>query len=244
MTKLNQLLAYQKTVTAGANDGVTKSYHAVQRTALFAGITKTYAPRDEEGERLPGEVNRVQVAVPAVVSTFRDSLVKLFDVTASKDSTNQIAKADIVLPDGKVLVADVSVSTLLFVEKQLIDIATFVKKLPLLDPAEVWEPSDQNGVWRTPPRVTARTKKVPRNHVKARATDKHPEQVELYYEDVVVGDWSTTILSGALPAREVQSMLANIETLAVAVKKARETANMTEVVDKHIGSAILGYVFQ
>ena len=51
---------------------------------------------------------------------------------------------------------------------------------------------------------TLRTKKVPRNHVKAEATEKHPAQVEVYYEDVAVGYWTTVKFSGALPAQPRQ----------------------------------------
>jgi hypothetical protein len=35
--------------------------------------------------------------------------------------------------------------------------------------------------------------------VKAEATEKHPAQVEVYHEDVVVGQWKTVKFSGALP---------------------------------------------
>lgn len=69
---------------------------------------------------------------------------------------------------------------------------------------------------------TVRTKKVPRNHVKAEATDKHPAQVDVYYEDVPVGYWTTVKFSGALPARRVNELLDRVEKLQQAVKFARE----------------------
>lgn len=240
--RLNQLIALDKTVKAEANQAFTGAYHTVQKTPLFAGITRTYQPRDDAGEKLPGEGSRVQVTVPDVIKNARAAMERLMDLTATKDRTNQDARADIKI--GETVIAEgVPVSTLLFLEKQLVDLATFVKKMPLLDPAEQWSPSDQAGVWVTDPKITARSKKVPRNHVKAKATDKHPEQVELYHEDVVVGDWTTKILSGNIPAKQAQAYLERITALTQAVKIAREEANLTAVTDLKIGPSIVGYVF-
>jgi len=135
------------------------------------------------------------------------------------------------------------VSYLLFLEKQLVDLHTFVKKLPVLDAAESWSRDESTDSWRTEPVRTVKTKKVPRNHVKAKATDKHPAQVEVYYEDVPVGYWTTVKFSGALPARRVNELLDRIATLQTAVKFAREEANGAEVTDQRIGEAVFGYLF-
>ena len=90
---------------------------------------------------------------------------------------------------------------------------------------------------------TNRTKKVPRNHVKAEATEKHPAQVEVYYEDIPVGYWTTVKFSGALPAKRVSTLLERVEKLQQAVKFAREEANNAEAVDKHVGDRVFGYLF-
>ena len=97
--------------------------------------------------------------------------------------------------------------------------------------------------WATDPVMTVRTKKVPRNHVKAEATDKHPAQVEVYHEDVQVGTWRTLKFSGALPARRVNELLERVEKLQAAVKFAREEANAVEVTDQKVGEALFGYLF-
>ena len=121
------------------------------------------------------------------------------------------------------------VTYLLFLEKQLVDLHTFVKKLPVLDAAESWTFDESADCYATEPVQTVRTKKVPRNHVKAEATEKHPAQVEVYYEDVTVGYWKTVKFSGALPAKRVNELLERVEKLQQAVKFAREEANGTEV---------------
>ena len=104
---------------------------------MLAGISRTYQPKDEEGEQLPPESTRVQVQAEDVLRETAATLTRLFDVTATKDWANCTARADVKV-DGRVLVADVPVSYLLFLEKQLTDLHTFVKKLPVLDAAESW----------------------------------------------------------------------------------------------------------
>lgn len=163
-------------------------------------------------------------------------------MTATKDWTNCVAHADIVV-DGQTVASEVPVTYLLFLEKQLVDLHTFVKKLPVLDAAESWVRDESTDSWRTESVRTIRTKKVPRNHVKAEATDKHPAQVEVYYEDVAVGYWTTVKFSGALPAKRVNEILDRVVKLQTAVKFAREEANNTDAVDRRIGAAVFGYLF-
>ncbi|HEU5343480.1 MAG TPA: hypothetical protein VFU60_03985, partial [Ktedonobacterales bacterium] len=132
---------------------------------------------------------------------------------------------------------------LLFLEKQLVDLHTFVKKLPVLDASEAWSYDASADAWATEPVQTLRTKKTPRNHVKAEATEKHPAQVEVYYEDVTVGYWRTVKFSGALPAQRVNELLARVEKLQEAVKFAREEANSIEVEDQKVGGTVFDYLF-
>ncbi|GAA5017639.1 hypothetical protein GCM10025734_68640 [Kitasatospora paranensis] len=170
------------------------------------------------------------------------SLTRLFDVTATKDHANCTARADVVV-DGRALLTDVPVTYLLFLEKQLTDLYTFVRKLPVLDASESWSPDPSTDAWKTDPVRTIRTKKVPRNHVKAEATEKHPAQVEVYYEDIPVGYWTTVKFSGALPARRVNDLVQRVEKLQQAVQFAREEANSAEVADRRAGDAVFGYLF-
>jgi len=132
----------------------------------------------------------------------------------------------------------------LFLEKQLVDLHTFGKKLPVLDAAESWRRDEvRRPAGATEPVHTIRTKKVPRNHVKAEATDKHPAQVEVYYEDIPVGTWRTVKFSGALPAARVNELLGRVEKLQQAVKFAREEANDTEVTEQKVGERVFKYLF-
>lgn len=242
MPRLNQIIAVEKGVKSKSFADLTDAHHAVQKTAPLAGISRTYQPKDEEGEQLPPESTRVQLKAEDILRQVSSTLTRLFDVTATKDWTNCVARADVVV-DGRVIVADAPVSYLLFLEKQLVDLHTFVKKLPVLDAAESWLRDESTDSWRTEQVRTIRTKKVPRNHVKAEATEKHPAQVDVYYEDVAVGYWTTVKFSGALPAKRVNDILDRVLQLQTAVKFAREEANNTDVIDQRVGAAVFDYLF-
>lgn len=242
MTKLNQIVAIEKGVKTETHQSLMAAHQRIQKAELLAGIARSYKPRDDEGESLPPESKRVQVRAREVIADVTATLGRLLDVTATKDVTNCSAKADLVV-DGRTLAKDLPVTYLLFLEKQLAEVKTFVSKLPTLDPAEAWTYNDAQDCYATEPSQTVRTKKIPRNHVLAAATDKHPAQVQVYTEDVVVGNWTTTKFSGALPAKEVSDILARLNKLSEAVKQARETANLTEIVDIKPGKPILDYLF-
>ncbi|TMR09303.1 hypothetical protein ETD86_44165 [Nonomuraea turkmeniaca] len=242
MAKLNQILAVEKGVKASSQRSVTDAYHTIQKAPLLSGLSRTYQPIDDEGEQLPPESTRVQVKAEQVLTDVAKALAKLFDVTATKDWTNTVAKADVIV-DGQTLIEQAPVTFLLFLEKQLVDLHTFVSKLPTLDPAETWTLDPNSEAWRTEPVKTTRTKKVPRNHVLAEATDKHPAQVQVFTEDIVVGYWTKTAFSGALPARRVNELLARVQKLQDAVKYAREEANGTTVDDRQVGDAVFSYLF-
>jgi hypothetical protein len=242
VARLNQIIAVEKGVKTTSFQELTEAHHQLQKPTLLLGISRTYRPKDEEGEQLPPESTKVQVRAEETLKQTAETLTKLFDVTATKDWANCDAKADVIV-DGTVLLKDVPATYLLFLEKQLVDIHTFIKKLPTLDPAETWEYDSSQDCYATDPTQTVKTKKIPRNHVKAEATEHHPAQVEVYYEDVVVGYWRTVKYSGALPAKRVNELLARVEKLQQAVKFAREEANNRETEDVKVGGKVFQYLF-
>jgi hypothetical protein len=242
MARLNQIIAVEKGVKSRSFSELTDAHHSLQKPALLSGIARTYRPKDEEGEQLPPESTKVQVKAEEVIRLTVAILTRLFDVTATKDWTNTLAKANVVI-DGEPLLTDVPVAYLLFLEKQLVDLHTFVKKLPVLDASESWSYDESADAFATDPVQTIRTKKIPRNHVKAEATEKHPAQVEVFYEDVVVGYWKTVKFSGALPAKRVNELLERVERLQEAVKFAREEANGLDVTNAEVGEKVFRYLF-
>jgi hypothetical protein len=197
MARLNQIIAIEKGIKSRSVQELAEAQKALQKPAVLSGISRTYRPKDEEGEQLPPESKKVEVKAEEIIRKTTEVLTKLFDVTATKDWTNCSARADVIV-DGNVLLSQVPVSYLLFIEKQLVDLQAFIKKLPVLDASETWNFDASADCWATEPVQTLKTFKTPRNHVKAEATEHHPAQVDVYYEDITIGYWRTVKFSGAL----------------------------------------------
>lgn len=240
-TQLNQIIAIEEGAKSKSLRAFTDAYHLLQKPQPITGIARTYRPAADDGEHLPGESTRVQVHAEQVTLDVAQALARMFDVMITKDMANTMAKADVIV-DGRILIADAPVTFLLTFEKKLIDLRTFFTKLPVLDLGETWVMDVNAEAWATTPVETTRTKKIPRNHVKAPATDKHPAQVEIYTEDVVVGYWSTTKFSGAVPAARRTQLVERVDTLLDAVKFAREAANSVPVTDVHVGAEVFAYL--
>jgi hypothetical protein len=239
--KLNQVIALSKTAKAVGEDGLTQAYHNVSKLQPMSGISRTYQPRDDDGETLPPESTRLQVRVSDLLASAARAVERQIDIVATLDVGNQLAVADVVV-DGNRLLTNVPVTTLLFLEKKVTSLVDVIKKLPVLDAGETWTFDEGQDAYSTAPVQTVRTKKVPRNHVRAEATDKHPAQVEVWYEDITVGYWNTVKYSGAVTAKQKAEMLERAQKLAAAVKVAREEANGIEVADRKIGAAIFSYL--
>lgn len=243
MTKQHQILAVEKDVRQSTNRVITDGYQQLQKPTLITGIARNYQPKDEDGDRLPSESQRVQVTASEVLSRSKGAFERLWNTVATKDFGNTVATADIVLKDDTVLMSNVPATHLLWLEKELNDLHTIVSKLPVLDPTEEWTFDPNTGTYATAPVETTRTKKVPKVLTLAQATDKFPAQVETYQEDVIVGTWETRKFSGALPATEVNALLERVYDVREAVKVARSKANDTEVTQQAVAGPILDYVF-
>lgn len=242
MSKLCQVIAVEKSVKNKAHQGITDIYQKMQKPALLTGISRTYRPKDEAGEQLPAEATKVQLNAADLLKDVAKAMTDLFDVTATKDFANCVAKADVVVGDV-VIAKAVPVTYLLFLEKKLVDIHTFVSKLPTLDPSEEWVLDPNVGCFSSRPSETVKTKKVFVPLVLAPATDKHPAQVKEGFEDQGVGYWKTVKFSGAMPAQKVADMLDKVERLQKAVKFAREEANSSEVTQVEVGAKVFNYLF-
>lgn len=242
MAKLNQIIAIEKGIKSSAYGALTELNKAAQKPDLFNGFSKTYRKKDEDGEELPPEGKRVQYTSGEVLRAAERALTDLADVTARKDWTNCVAKADVVV-DGKTLIASAPVSFLLFMEKQLTDLRTLVGNLPVLDVAEDWKSDPNSGLYRTEPTETHRTKKMQKPIVLYAATTEHPAQTQLITEDVIAGWWVLTRQSGAMPKPEKQKLQDRIDKLIQAIKQAREAANMFDETDAPtIGGPVFGYL--
>lgn len=241
-TTLNQIIAIEKTARSKAADALTRAHQTLQRKDALFGQIRRYTPRDDDGVVFPAEDKVLETTVDTQISSFLGDYGRALDLTFVKEAANMSATGDLVLPDGTII-ESIPVTYLLHLEKKLVELRAFVKKLPTLDTGVVWHWDASNRVWMSDPVETIKGQKVYRNHVRAEATEHHPAQVEVFSEDVPIGTWSTVKLSGAIMPTQLDTMVNQIDSIIEAVKKARERANMTEVVDRKIGEDLLRNIF-
>lgn len=243
MPKLSAILAVEKGRRTELHTLITSLHKATQQPSLMTGHHKKFTPRREDGETFPDDSQVVQLTYEAAIKDISGALQKLLDTVAIKDWSNCKARADVVV-DGKVFLPEVPVTYLLFLEKELHDLRTFVEKMVELDPAERWSYDSGTGLHQSDPVQTQKTKKEQRPIVLYHATEHHPAQTQLITEDVVVGHWTTIKRSGAIPRPRKKALLDRIMKLEEAVKFARERANSIEAVEVSAGRRILDFIFE
>lgn len=243
--RISQVVAISNGEKSKKQKVLTNAYHTLSKEPIFSGLSRRYQPIEEDitgANMLPAEDQKVQTTVSDIIKEVQATLETTFNIVATQDIANCTAVADIKIDD--VVVAEkIPVTHLLFLEKQLIDIYTFVNALPVLDPTETWTMDSNSGYYKSEPKETIRTKKVQRNHVLAEATDKHPAQVQVYSEDIPVGRWKTIKFSGAIKLQDKKEMLDKISKLDKAIKIAREEANAHNVTLSEIGTKVTDYIF-
>jgi len=241
MSKLCQIVAVTKGVKSRTQAAVSKIYKTLQQNDLFTGMEKSYSPCDDAGPVYPSESKKLQAYASDLLVEAAKEWSKLFDVVATQDHGNCIALANVVVGNETVL-EDVPVPTLLFLEKQLIDVRTFLDKLPVLDPAKSWRSDEIMDCYVTDPVQRTKTKKVKKFVTMYEATKEHPAQIDTDFEDIVEGFWNQIDYSGAMSESRKGELLQRVNLLIDAVKKAREEANSTTVKDVRVGSDIFEWL--
>ena len=240
--RLNQVIALVQGKKSKAQKLLTTVHHGWHKDRI-TGITRIYQPIDEEGQVFPPESRIVQLRVSDALQTVQKELYDFLNIVATQEYANTEAKANVEVGD-KILLDDVPVSVLLFLEKQLIDLRTLATNLPTLPTDCVWTLDENKNCYVTNPEQTVKTQKKVEVIVKYDATKEHPAQTDLITVDKMVGNWTTIHLSGALPEKERDAIVERIEKLQDAVKIAREQANSLEVNQKTgFGKVVLDYIF-
>lgn len=242
MTQQHTIVAKERSVSERTNRELTDIYHQVQHPPMFMGSVKEMVATNEEVPNEPPEITLPALTAQDVFTRVIKLLTDAWDVTATRDRTNMSAQADIVV-DGHTLAHDIPVSTLLSLEKQLVNMRTVIKAMPVRDPSKLWAFDADQGFHRAPERRTVKTRKVMKALVLVQPTKEHPARAESYPSDEPVGHYVTTEFSGAFSAQDRQSLVDRLNTLIDAVKTARSEANRTEVTDVHMGAELLGFIF-
>ena len=241
--RLNQVIVVEHGMKSRVEEELTATYHTLQKSSLFDGMTRSYRPLKDDGDRMPAENKKVQQQARELLAAATRRLTGLFDITATKDWANCAAKADVVV-DGETILTGVPSTFLLFLEKQLINVRTLIDKLPILDAAETWTRDANDSLFKTDKLEKMRTQKVARAIVLHPPTVEHPAQTQLIHEDMNIGVWEEQKISGAFPAAEQKRLLERVEKLQAAVKRAREAANLVEAPNKEVGAKLFGWLFK
>ncbi len=241
MAKLNALVALSNGLKARTQKAITALHRRMGNEGAMSGLMRTYRARDEEGDPLPPESKRVQDSASDILEDALSEWKSLWELVIAQDVANTRAMAELEV-DGVVLAKDVPVTTMLWLTKQLDDMHTFAKGIPVVDQASEWHYSEQANCYATEPVETVRTKKTPQNHIKAPATKEHPAQVEVYPEDVIVGYWSKVEYSGAMLASDKADLLSRIEAVQDAVRVGKENANDLDVKRVERLKALFSYI--
>lgn len=241
--KLNQLIAILNSVKQAASAAQTVVYQQSQKTTLFQGLSRTYQPREEAGYIYPAESQKLTLSASDLIEKFVVGSSEFFNLAATQDWANTEASASIDI-DGEPLLTGVPVTYLLFLEKQLQDVKTFIQSLPVLPIDKDWRPDENRGCFATLPKETVKTKKITEYVVAYDATPEHPAQIREVSKDIVEGTWSLVEFSSALPQVRVEELLRRVSKLQKAVVQAREAANGGEVVQVNVAGTIFGHLFR
>lgn len=245
MGKLHELLAVEPD-----KEGYYKLALDEARTTFknkpthFTGMHKTCVMLKEGDVAPPDEHLEMTTTVKDKLLYIEKAIVDYLDVVLQKESTNQEAKADLVV-DGQVLATQLPATFLLGLESKLKTIRAVYAEIPTLAPGIAWkhEPTLGPDVYKTEkPEEKLKTAKTFMFKVLYQATDKHPAQIEKWEEQVPVGRYITETFSGMLSPAEKSELLARIDKLIQAAKVARQQANSVEASKREVGEIIMRYI--
>lgn len=245
MSKLHEVLAVEsdlKEVSKKVSEEAKKTFSG--KPQHFLGAIRSVQMFDENA---PVEADQHQAMVTTVhdkLDYLREHVSKFLDVVLQKESTNQVARADIIV-DDQTIASDVPATYLLGLESKLADLRHVYDQIPTLQPGVEWEldASRGEGVYRSKyPEEKVKTAKTVRHKVLYEATKEHPAQIEKWTEDEKVGKITINTWSSMLTPAEKSKLLGRIDKLIRAVKKARQRANGETVLKAEIGSSLFGYI--
>lgn len=249
MAKLHELLAVEKSLRGQAeatrtdlkNTFEKKRVHFSEVIQTFHSITEGVDPKVE------GKLE-IQTTVAKELQWIGEKLAKAIDLGHQVDMANTLARADVILDDGTVVLSNVPATSLLQLEKRVAEIQELVHAIPTLDPTKGFEPEPERGagIYRARDVEKPRTEKKFSYVVMVQPTDKHPAQVKELMLDQSVGRVVQQEWSSLLTVTQKGDMLDRVERLLRAVKAARSRANeqVIDVKTEVIGERLLNYVFR
>lgn len=245
---LAQVVSADRRLRQQDND---RGKEARQRLASdrITGLLSEYIPDipDEQieaaSERSSSELKQVKSFVMRELELTRGYAETAMNAVATKDATNMVAKANLVV-GGDTLLEDVGISHLLWLEGYLNEWRGYLAALPVLSPAKDWTRDTANrDLWKSAPETVIATRKKTVALLLHPGNDKFPPNAVPNVEDVRIGRKVKTAHSGAITEEERRGLTDRCDALIVATRDAISRANQTEAVEvTNEGAAILGYI--
>lgn len=248
MPKLHELLAVNGNLKAQADKTRTELMGTFEKKQHhFTEKIVSYRPFEESSQAVVESQLDLQTTVIKELAWISEFLVKSLDVAYQVAEANTVARADVTLDDGTILLSQIPATSLLELEKRAKELQDFVAAIPTLDPAKGFQldMSRGAGIYRAREDKKMRTKKIQEPLTLSPATKEHPAQVQLVTRDVNIGELTTLEWSGLITTADKGDMLSRVEMFTRAVKKARSRGNEVEIPknENKIGATIIKYVF-
>jgi len=249
MGKLHEILAVDKELEDAAKKIVAEAMVTFSKKAdLFLGHVKRLEMFSEDRkteEAAAAEHKSLTTTVDEKLDYVAESLIRHLDVVVQKEQTNQEARADVVLRDGRTILLNLPATFLLSLENKLAWLRKMYETIPTLQPGITWDrdPQERSGVFKARvDDVRLKGEKTVQSKILVPHTDRHPAQIEKWFEDTPIGQFVTTRWSGMVSPAKKSEYLDRIDELIQAVKKARMRANAQEVEKREVGGTIMTYI--
>lgn len=226
MRKLHELLSIEPDLRTEAQKVASEVRETLADSKRVTGMIQTFRPLVDDEEPEPDLRTEMITTVGAELARFNEAMGAFIDSAVTKEYTNTVAITAVEIGEE---VMDLPATALLNLESRLAEIRKVYASIPTLDPAEIWHYEKSLEVYVSEVRKTFKTRKVPKTHVAYDATTEHPAQVQVFHEDIRVGERETIIHAGSVTLARKRVMLGRIDDLIRTIKQARQRANDIEV---------------
>lgn len=239
--KLHEVVAVEPDLKKKAEEREAEAVVTfTKKDAHFEGYRKVYTSATDDGENLPADIKQITETVDKKLDYVLSYVIKAVDMSATKEKTNTVAKADIVI-DGTVVATGVPATVIINLENKMKRLRNLFAAIPTLDPTEVWK-KKEDGTYETTPVTQDRMVKYPEYITVAPATQQHAAQVKEVMKSRKEGVWETTKVASKITPLEKAGILHRLDVIVQALKQARERANDIDIEKLNIGQQLMTYI--
>jgi len=256
---LHALLAAENDIRSQTNVIIRETLKMFDKPTTFDEWKKTYAPFSLDDKDIVGtDMKTMVTTVTARIDYIKSFIVKEIDTLCSKEKTNTVAKADIVIKDEEgnitdTIAKDVPVSALLQLEKKFNDYRKIYAAIPTTNSEIEWiKGINGQGVecWiekETRKSIRTRNETITERfdpNPEGLAPDKKKFKVEPIQRNVKtpIGTYTEIKKSGAITPHQKAIKLNRFDQIVTAIKQARSTANTATILECKIGNNIMKFI--